>query len=76
MALSLGVRGPAPISDPRMVDARARVFAATRRNKVLFLNPMNRSNVIALITEGIMIGAADQETAEIGRRYTKRRMPW
>jgi 4-hydroxy-2-oxoheptanedioate aldolase len=76
MALSLGVRGPAPLSDPRMIDARARVFSAAKANKILFLNSMNTQNVIAMIKEGVMIGAADQETAEIGRRYTKRKVPW
>src|SRR5271167_4719725 len=35
MALSLGVRGPGDVTkDPRMVAARAKVFAASRANKV------------------------------------------
>jgi hypothetical protein len=32
--------------------------------------------VIDLIKEGVMVGPASQETAEIGRRYTERKMPW
>lgn len=40
-----------------------------------FLNSMNPDNVIAMIDEGVMIGSASQETAEIGRKYTKREMP-
>jgi 4-hydroxy-2-oxoheptanedioate aldolase len=77
MALSLGVRGSGNVAetDPRMFAARARVFAACKANKVFFLNAMN-SNVIDLIKEGVMIGPASQENAEIGRRYTKRPMPW
>jgi len=62
-------------TDPRMLAARVRVLAACKANKILFLNSMN-SNVIDLIKEGVMIGPASQENAEIGRRYTKRQMPW
>jgi 4-hydroxy-2-oxoheptanedioate aldolase len=76
MSLSLGVRGPNPERDPRMQAARARVFAATKANKVFFLNSMNPMNVIDMIKEGVMVGPASQEAAEIGRKYTKRQMPW
>src|ERR1700681_3899323 len=43
MALSLGIRGPGSMAerDPKMVAARARVFAACKANKVFFLNSMN-----------------------------------
>jgi len=76
MSLSLGVLGPNPERDPRMQAARARVFAATKANKVFFLNSMNPMNVIDMIKEGVMVGPASQEAAEIGRKYTKRQMPW
>jgi 4-hydroxy-2-oxoheptanedioate aldolase len=76
MALSLGVRGPGPERDPRMVAARARVFAACRANKIFFLNSMNPGNVVDMIKEGVMVGPASQEAAEIGRKYTDRKMPW
>jgi 4-hydroxy-2-oxoheptanedioate aldolase len=76
MALSLGVRGPAPEKDPKMVAARARVFAACKANHVFFLNSMNPGNVVDMIREGVMVGPAGQEAAEIGRKYTKRQMPW
>jgi 4-hydroxy-2-oxoheptanedioate aldolase len=78
MALSLGVRGPGNVAvkDPAMVAARARVFAACKTNHVFFLNSMNPDTVVAMIQEGVMIGPASQQTAEIGRRYTKRQMPW
>jgi 4-hydroxy-2-oxoheptanedioate aldolase len=78
MALSLGVRGPGNVAekDPAMVAARARVFAACKANKIFFLNSMNQNNVIAMIEEGVMVGPASQQTAEIGRQHTKRQMPW
>jgi 4-hydroxy-2-oxoheptanedioate aldolase len=78
MALSLGVRGPGNVAEtsPEMRAARARVFAACKANKVFFLNSMNQSNVIAMIQEGVMVGPASQQTAEIGRKHTKRQMPW
>jgi 4-hydroxy-2-oxoheptanedioate aldolase len=76
MALSLGVRGPGAERDPRMVAARARVFAACKANHIFFLNSMNPDNVIAMIKEGVMVGPANQQAAEIGRRYTNRQIPW
>src|SRR6266852_4412292 len=47
MALSLGVRGAGNVAEtnPQMLAARARVFAACKANKIFFLNSMN-SNVI------------------------------
>jgi 4-hydroxy-2-oxoheptanedioate aldolase len=78
MALSLGVRGPGNVAekDPAMIAARAKVFAACKANKIFFLNAMNQNNVIAMIQEGVMVGPASQQTAEIGRQHTKRQMPW
>src|SRR5579864_7929250 len=72
MALSLGVRGPGNVAetDPRMLAARAKVFAACKANKVFFLNSMNPDNVVDMIKEGVMVGPASQETTEIGRKYT------
>ncbi len=78
MALSLGVRasGAAAVQDPRMVEARSKIFAACRAHHVFFLNAFNPDDVIDLIKEGVMIGPASQATAEIGRKYTNRQMPW
>ena len=60
-----------------LVDARARVFAATRKAGIPFLNQMNASNIEQMIDEGVKIdsnpGAA---VADRGRRYTNRQMPW
>jgi 4-hydroxy-2-oxoheptanedioate aldolase len=78
MALSLGIRGPsnAAEKDPRMVAARARVLAACKANKIFFLNSMSANDVIEMIQEGVMVGPASQQAAEIGRKYTNRQMPW
>jgi len=76
MALSLGIRGPGAEKNPRMQAARAKVFAACKANKIFFLNSMNVDNVIDMIKEGVMVGLASQAAAEIGRKYTKRQMPW
>jgi 4-hydroxy-2-oxoheptanedioate aldolase len=76
MALSLGIRGPNAESNPAMQAARAKVFAATKTHHVFFLNSMNEKNVIDMIKEGVMIGPASQQAAEIGRKYTKRQLPW
>jgi 4-hydroxy-2-oxoheptanedioate aldolase len=76
MAFSLGVKGgPGPLP-PALQAARARVLAATKANKLFFLNSVNADNVVDMIKEGVMIGAADERAAEAGRKYTKRQMPW
>jgi 4-hydroxy-2-oxoheptanedioate aldolase len=76
MAFSLGVHNaPGPLP-PAMQAARAKVFAATKANKIFFLNSMNADNVIDMIKEGVMIGPAGEKAAAIGRKYTKREMPW
>src|SRR5438067_10759515 len=70
MAFSLGVKnGPGPMP-PQMQAARAKVFAATKTAKIFFLNSMNAENVVDMIKEGVMIGPASQQAAEIGRKYT------
>jgi hypothetical protein len=37
---------------------------------------MNADNVVDMIKEGVMMGPASEQAAEIGRRYTKRTLPW
>ena len=78
MALSLGVRkqGREAVQDPKMQAARAKVFAAVKANHKFFLNSFAKDDVVDLIKEGVMIGPASQETAEIGRKYSKRQLPW
>jgi len=77
MAMSLGVTsGADATSDPRMVAARAKVLAACKANHVAFLNTMTTTTVVAMIKEGVLVGPANQATTEIGRKFTKRQMPW
>ena len=60
-----------------LVDARARVFAATKQAGIAFLNSMNDENIIAMIDEGVRIGSnPGAEAADKGRRHTNRQMPW
>jgi len=76
MAMSFGILGR---QDPRpkvLTDARARVFAATKLAKIPFLNGVSPDNVKAMLDEGVMIGSGSQAAAEIGRKHTKRKMPW
>ena len=77
MAFSLGVKNPpGGALAPQMQAARSKVFAATKAAKIFFLNSMNADNVVDMIKEGVMIGPASEKAAEIGRKYTKRDMPW
>jgi hypothetical protein len=76
MAFSLGVKnGPGPMP-ALMQAARAKVLAATKAQKIFFLNSVTADNVVDMIKEGVMIGAASQQAAEAGRKYSKRTMPW
>ena len=58
---------------PIMMQARARVFQATRDAKIFFLNACNENNVTDMIKEGVMICTGGHEA---GRKFTKRQMPW
>src|SRR5689334_11597218 len=75
MAFSLGVKSGA-VNAPQMQAARSKVFAATKAQKIFFLNSVNADNVVDMIKEGVMIGAANERAAEVGRKFTKRTMPW
>jgi 4-hydroxy-2-oxoheptanedioate aldolase len=76
MAFSLGVKnGPGPMA-PQMQAARAKVLAATKAQKIFFLNTVNANSVVDMIKEGVMIGAANEQAADAGRKYSKRTMPW
>ena len=77
MAFSLGVKNPpGGALAPQMQAARSKVLAATKSAKIFFLNTMNADNVVDMIKEGVMIGPASERAAEIGRKYTKRELPW
>ena len=77
MGLSLGfVDRHDPPYPPEMQQARARVLAACKANKIAFLNQVRPTDVTQMIDEGVRVGAAGQEAAESGRRHTGRTMPW
>jgi 4-hydroxy-2-oxoheptanedioate aldolase len=76
MSMSLGVRGPNAQQAPEMRNARNRVFNATKAHKIFFLEGMNPQNIIAEIKEGVRVGPASPEAVEIGRKFTKRQLPW
>lgn len=75
MSMSYGV---SRAENPQvLVDARARVFAATKAAGIPFLNGMNAGNIIAMLDEGVRIGSnPGPEAADAGRRHTGRQMPW
>src|SRR2546426_5341303 len=54
MAFSLGVKNPPGGPMPQaMQAARSRVLAATKANKIFFLNSVNADNVVDMIKEGV-----------------------
>lgn len=65
-----------PPYPPEMIEARARVKAACDRAGLAFLDMVRADNVIAQLDQGVRIGAATPDAAEIGRRHTGRTMPW
>ncbi len=79
MSWSMGLvgceRNPYP---PQLLEARAKIFAAAKANKLAFLESAKPENVCAMIDEGIRVfcsGSQLQQISEIGRRYTGRTMP-
>jgi 4-hydroxy-2-oxoheptanedioate aldolase len=66
---------PAPEFPPIMQQARTRVFAATKAANIKFLNGCTANNVVEMIKEGVMI-CAGVSGVEIGRKFTKRTMPY
>jgi 4-hydroxy-2-oxoheptanedioate aldolase len=79
MGLSYGLlSGRADPPLPKVLqDAGDRVLTACQAADVFFLDNVLPENVAQRIDEGVMIGAGRlRESAEVGRRYTKRKMPW
>jgi 4-hydroxy-2-oxoheptanedioate aldolase len=77
LGLALGYlavpRDPYP---PEMKEARARVFAACRKNRVAFLETATPENIVAKLDEGVRVIAGHrEETAKIGRAHQRRTMP-
>jgi 4-hydroxy-2-oxoheptanedioate aldolase len=79
MGMSLGHPDAHDPPYPRdMLDARNRVLAACKANKLAFLEQVTAENVVDQITNGVMIGAGRnaEAAARIGRRHTNRPEPW
>ena len=77
LSLSLGYktipRDPYP---PEMQEARDRIFAACRKNKLAFLEGCSPENVVARIDEGVrVIAGGNEKSALKGRAHQKRAMP-
>jgi 4-hydroxy-2-oxoheptanedioate aldolase len=77
LGLSLGYttlqRRPYP---PEMEAARAKVFAACKKNKLAFLEGATPETIAASLDEGVrVISGHNPETAKVGRAHQKRTMP-
>ena len=77
LGLSLGYttlqRRPYP---PEMEAARAKVFAACRKNKLAFLEGATPDKIAASLDEGVrVISGHNQESAKVGRAHQERQMP-
>ena len=77
LGLSLGYttlqRRPYP---PEMESARAKVFAACKKNKLAFLEGATPDKIAASLDEGVrVIAGHNPESAKVGRAHQKRAMP-
>ncbi len=63
---------------PIMREARAKVFAACKKNGLAFLSGMREDDVEQLLDEGVRMCGVGQDPAmsEKARRYMNRQMPW
>ena len=75
--MSFGIkRDPDKPMDPRLLEARDRVNASCDANNLAFLEGATLENITEKIDEGVRIIAGHREdTAEVGRSYSKRTMP-
>ena len=77
LGLALGYlavpRDPYPAE---MREARERVFAACRKNRIPFLETCSPETIVAKLDEGVRVIAGHrEETAKIGRLHQRRTMP-
>jgi 4-hydroxy-2-oxoheptanedioate aldolase len=77
LGLSLGyVAVPREPYPPEMREARERVFAACRKNRVAFLETAAPETIATKLDEGVRVIAGHrEETARIGRAHQRRTMP-
>ena len=65
---------PVPQEEEKAGDT---VLGLCKKYNVAFLDNVLPDNVIDRIKKGVRIGAgSNKDAAEVGRKYTKRRMPW
>jgi 4-hydroxy-2-oxoheptanedioate aldolase len=70
-------RKPGVVEPPPLKAAAARVIRACKAAKVYILDNVRPETVVEQLDAGIMICAGGlPEAAEIGRKHTKRTMPW
>jgi 4-hydroxy-2-oxoheptanedioate aldolase len=62
----------------QMQSARARIMAACKAASLAFLEQLTPENVTSRLDEGVMIGCGPnaRDAAEIGRKHTRRTLPW
>jgi len=77
LGLALGyVAVPRQPYPAEMREARERVFAACRNNRIAFLETGSPENIAVKLDEGVRAIAGDgEETAAIGRAHQRRTMP-
>lgn len=77
LSISLGYRRRPEQMPPEMQEASQRVKAACQANGVAFLQGASPENVAEQIDGGVrVVGGHNEETARVGRAYTKRQMPY
>jgi len=76
LSMSLGYFRPPQPLPPEMQEVRERVKAACQANKIAFLETASPENIKEKIDAGVRVVAGHrEETARIGRDYTRRSMP-
>ena len=77
LGLALGyLTVPREAYPPEIKEARERVFAACRANRVPFLETCSPENIVAKLDEGVRVIAGHRgDTAIVGRAHQKRAMP-
>jgi 4-hydroxy-2-oxoheptanedioate aldolase len=61
---------------PELQEARARVFAACRKNGIAYLESCTPANIVSRLDEGVRVIAGQrQDTAILGRAHQRRTMP-
>lgn len=77
LSLSLGyITPPRRPYPPEMEEARAKVFAACRKNRLAFLEGATPETIAARLDEGVrVISGHNPEAARVGRAHQNRAMP-